>query len=269
MTAAAEFLVALASTETDISCRSANRRNDEERFLSSHRLPTVLDSLASICVRRGKGEAYAIAIQLEDERKLKGSVTLTIAGNHGVPKEVSDHLDAVWKMVQKIAQLCRKRRREKRNGHAIDYNKESHDATATVTEDVIVQGVSELNRIIYMHCFEKLDSRIRKYFNRFRSVMAKVNTFVEAAPASTEEERSVLTTLSHAYSCIAAIYFEILDSSSVNFDFSKLVRFLKILRADVHNILEMDEDIIFEWLAEVNGKTLTLAPTFSLLYLLN
>jgi len=105
---------------------------------------------------------------------LKGPITLTIAGNGGVPQEVSSHLVAVWKLVQKIAKLCQGQRIVTRN-HLMP----------TLPEDVIVQHVSELKRITYMHSFEKLTSRIRNRFHGVFTVTEKVEKFFEAAPAST------------------------------------------------------------------------------------
>jgi len=53
----------------------------------SHRLDAVLDSLASICIRKGKGEVYAVAMQSceNNDSSAGGKLTLTVAGNCGVP----------------------------------------------------------------------------------------------------------------------------------------------------------------------------------------
>jgi len=83
MSDALEHLVAFASAVSWLERELASRRYEQH----------VLNCLASICVRKGKGEVYAIAMQLEeDNKRSRGTITLTIAGNHGVPKEASSHL---------------------------------------------------------------------------------------------------------------------------------------------------------------------------------
>ena len=57
---------------------------------------SVLDALASLCVRAGKGEVYAVGLQLsENNGGPSGKISLTIAGNGDVPIEVSSHLRAL------------------------------------------------------------------------------------------------------------------------------------------------------------------------------
>lgn len=101
---APECLVAFAFAERWLDREPGNRHDDRSQ---SSRLYSILDSLASICVCKGKGEVYAIAIQLQEDGSA-GSITLTVAGNNVVPKEVSSHLRKGWQQLQQIAQSCYK-----------------------------------------------------------------------------------------------------------------------------------------------------------------
>jgi len=58
---------AFAFAESWLDRESGDRHGDQ---LQSGRLHSILDSLASICVRKGKGEVYAIAIQLQEHNGL-------------------------------------------------------------------------------------------------------------------------------------------------------------------------------------------------------
>lgn len=80
---APECLVAFAFAGRWLDREPGNRHDDRSQ---SSRLYSILDSLASICVCKGKGEVYAIAIQLQEDGSA-GSITLTIGGNNDVPKK--------------------------------------------------------------------------------------------------------------------------------------------------------------------------------------
>ena len=57
---------------------------------------SVLDALASLCVPVGKGEVYAVGLQLlEINGGPSGQIILKIVCNGDVPMEVSSHLPAI------------------------------------------------------------------------------------------------------------------------------------------------------------------------------
>jgi hypothetical protein len=108
----ASQLVAFASR---VDQRHGQPCNEERRLLDSKnqasaRLHCILDSLASICVQRGRGEVYAIALQFHEriDGSTGGIVALTVAGNDKVPENVLKHLIEVWNKLREIAHQCRR-----------------------------------------------------------------------------------------------------------------------------------------------------------------
>jgi len=83
---AIHFRVTAASDRIDGSTHFCDTELLDGRFRSN----PILDTLASICVRKGKGEVYAVAMQLHENKdgSAGGKLTLTIAGNSGVPPEL-------------------------------------------------------------------------------------------------------------------------------------------------------------------------------------
>jgi len=75
---------------------SGHYRSSEIPDLPS-RLNPILDSLASIYIRKGKGEVYAVATQFHEKNdgSTGGKLALTTAGNSAVPPEVVSHLQSV------------------------------------------------------------------------------------------------------------------------------------------------------------------------------
>ncbi|KDQ10913.1 hypothetical protein BOTBODRAFT_35857 [Botryobasidium botryosum FD-172 SS1] len=57
----------------------------------------LVDALAAICVRRDK-QAYAVTISLSPKQ-----ITLFVAGNSSVSKEVIGHLEDIWDSVIQIS----------------------------------------------------------------------------------------------------------------------------------------------------------------------
>ena len=90
-----EHLVAFASASSWLSGGNESCRDSTTPpTLSSTRMHSVLDSTASLCVRVGKGEVFAVGLQLSEvDGGPNGTITLTIAGNKGVTEEVWEHLE--------------------------------------------------------------------------------------------------------------------------------------------------------------------------------
>ena len=92
---APEYLVAIASAARLPG--DEHRRDSTPPELPSKRMHSVLDALASLCVSTGKGEVYAVGLQLLDtNRGSGGKITLTIAGNGAVPVKVLSYLRVLW-----------------------------------------------------------------------------------------------------------------------------------------------------------------------------
>jgi hypothetical protein len=146
--------------------------------LQSGRLHFILDSLASICVRKGKGEVYAIAIQLQEHNGLGGTITLTIAGNHGVPNEVSSHLRKVWLQLQEIAQSYYTHYSNQKI--SIQYAEKSPPAREVMA--VAKPLISQLKLVLYKHSFSKFASRVNKRYDKFIDFTEKLEKHLTMVP---------------------------------------------------------------------------------------
>ena len=83
---------------------------------------SVLDAMASLCVRVGKGEVYAVGLQLSEvDGGPGGTITLTIEGNKGVPMDVLKHLHATWLKLQNIAKICHKHYKDQGAPYPMNY----------------------------------------------------------------------------------------------------------------------------------------------------
>jgi len=154
-----EHLVAFAFAESWLDREPGDRHYDQ---LQSGRLHFILDSLASICVRKGKGEVYAIAIQLQEHNGLGGTITLTIAGNHGVPNEVSSHLRKVWLQLQEIAQSYYTHYSNQKI--SIQYAEKSPPAREFMA--VAKPLISQLKSSLQTLSFSKFASRVNKRYDK-------------------------------------------------------------------------------------------------------
>jgi len=151
MSDALEHLVAFASAVSWLEREPVSRRYEQH----------VLDSLASICVRKGMGEVYAIAMQLEEDNKRSwGTITLTIAGNHGLPKEVSSYLHKTCQRIQEIAKSC----------YVYHKNRGQSDQRTPPTREALADAkplVSLLKIDLYNQSFDKFASRLKKRNDEF------------------------------------------------------------------------------------------------------
>lgn len=123
-------LVAVAAASDRID-GSAHFRGTELLDGRSRSNP-ILDTLASICVRKGKSEAYAVAMQLYENKDGSGGgkLTLTISGNSGVPPEVVSHLQSVLSQLQAIAARCHAFHKDRGMPYPLKYNKTRPPVTA-------------------------------------------------------------------------------------------------------------------------------------------
>ena len=157
-----EHLVAFASVGTWLSGGSESCRDSITPTTLSTRMHTVLDAIASLCIHESKGEVYAVGLRLSEVGGgLNGTITLTIAGNRGVPVEVSKHLHATWMKLQDIAKVCHKHYKDQGTSYNINYANDSppsKDALHDASEMLL-----RLKLDVYRYSLRKFVARLDKH----------------------------------------------------------------------------------------------------------
>jgi hypothetical protein len=175
MSDALEHLVAFASAVSWLEREPVSRRYEQH----------VLDSLPSICVRKGMGEVYAIAMQLEEDNKRSwGTITLTIAGNHGLPKEVSSYLHKTCQRIQEIAKSCYMY--HKNRGQSDQRTPPTREALADAKPLVLLLKID-----LYNQSFDKFASRLKKRNDEFMGFVQKLENHLAMAPPAEKHDRDV------------------------------------------------------------------------------
>ena len=148
---------------SDFDLRSAGLPNHPR----SHQLDAVLDSLASIYIRKGKGEVYAVVMQSyeKNDNSARGKLTLTIAGNSGVPPEVESHLKSVLGRLRKIADGYHKFCKDKGRIYSLQYREQSPNPGEAITASRPL--AADLKASLYRHSLEKFTHRIGERFKGF------------------------------------------------------------------------------------------------------
>ena len=182
-----EHLVAIASAGECMSWGIENRRDSTTPpELSSKRMHSVLDALASLCVRAGKGEVYAVGLQLlEINGGPSGKIILTIAGNGNVPVEVSSHLRALWIQLQDIARVCYKYYKDQGTPYPITYNEDSPPSKNTLND--ASEMLQRLKMNVFRHSFRKFVARVNKHYNAFLEFSARLTDYWLQQPESNKD----------------------------------------------------------------------------------
>ena len=181
---AAEYLVAIASAARLPLVGNEHRcENTISPELPSKRMHSVLDALASLCVSAGKGEVYAVGLQLlETNRGSGGKIILTIAGNRAVPVEVSSHLRALWLQLQGVAKVCYNYYKDRDMPYGITYDKDSPPSKNAL------KGASELLQrlkiAVYRHCLREFAARVDKRYNAFLEFSERLKKYWLQQPES-------------------------------------------------------------------------------------
>jgi hypothetical protein len=237
-------LVAVAAAFGWPSGPVVSRRTTGSLNSSSHRLHTVLDSLASICVRKGAGEIYAVAMQVDEN---KGKFTVTIAGNKGVPPAVVAHLESVLGQLEGIADAYHRFYKEKGKKYPIEYREESPDPHEAMVAST--QLVAELKESIYRHSLEKFTARIDKRYKEFTAFMVKLEQHMDAA--SDDSKDSVTwENLSDAQHLLNLVSHTIRDPIV---DYRKLVTIMDSLNGLIRELVK-SMNVIAGWPHAVKGK---------------
>ena len=137
-----------------------------DTFVYRRGMHSVLDAVASLCVRAGKGEAYAVGLQFSEiNSDASGKIILTIAGDGNVPVEVSSHLRALWMQLQEIAKVRYKHYKHQGMPCAITYSEDSPPSKNAFN------GTSEiLQRLktdVFRHSLQKFVGRLDKRYDAF------------------------------------------------------------------------------------------------------
>ena len=174
---APECLVAIASAARLPPVGDEHRRdNTTPPELPSKRMYSVLDALASLCVSAGKGEAYAVGLQLLDtNRGSGGKIILTIAGNGAVPFKVLSHLRALWMQLQGVAKICCKHYKDQGMPYGI-----TTDEVSPPSKNALNDASELLQRLkinAYRHCFRNFVACVDKRYNAFLKFSERVKDY--------------------------------------------------------------------------------------------
>ena len=185
-----EHLVAFASAGTWLSEGNESRRDSiTPSTLSSTRMNSVLDAMASLCVRAGKGEVYAIGLQLSEvDGGPNGTITLTIAGNKGVPEDVSKHLHATWMRLQDIAKVCHKHYKDQGAPYPMNYANESPPSKAALKDASEV--LLRLKLDVYRYSLRKFVARLNKHYDAFMEFAERLNEYWLGQPESNYDAKN-------------------------------------------------------------------------------
>ena len=211
----------------------------------SRRLDAVLDSLASICIRKGKGEVYAVAMQSYEKNDSSAGrkLTLTIAGNSGVPPEVESHLKSVLGQLQKIADGCHKFHKDKGMIYFLRYKEQPPHSDEAIAASRSL--VADLKVFLYRHSLEKFTSRIGKRYKAFIDFIGSL------------EEHNALHG-DDAWKTLLVVQKFIMDITkrvqpATEIEYGELVSLLDTLSKDVRGVLK-SKTAIDAWVKAVEGK---------------
>ena len=182
-----EHLVAIASAGEWEPVDNEGRRDILPPTLSSKPIHPILDALASLCVRKGKGEVYAVGMQFSEFNSDASGIILTIAGNGNVPEEVSSHLRALWMQLRDIAKDCYEHYKHQGTPYAITYNGDSPPSKNALNS---ASGMLErLGMDVFRHSLRKFVARLNKRYNAFREFSESLQKYWLQQPESDEDAR--------------------------------------------------------------------------------
>ena len=239
-----EHLVAFASAGAWLSGGNESRRDSvTPSTLSSTRMHTVLDAMASLCVRLGKGEVYAVGLQLSEvDGGPNGTITLTIAGNRGVPAEVSKHLHATWMKLQDIAKVCHKHYKDQGTPYHINYTNDSPPS-----KDAL-HGASEmllcLKLDVYRYSWRKFVARLDKHYDAFMEFAEGLNEYWLHRPESNIDAKKEFES---ATKHIRVIKLLVSGKKKRDIDFNRLVRLVDQLHWLVRSLVKSHWQCLISW----------------------
>jgi hypothetical protein len=176
--------------------------------------------MASLCVREGKGEVYAVGLQFSEvSGGTNGTITLTIAGNNGVPDEVSNHLHNIWLKLRDIAEVCHIHYNNKGMPYPITYDGDSSPSN---------EALNGANHLVLRLCCDIYRHSLRKFAAR---VDKRSSAFFEFAEALEEYWQHQVET-----------------DEAARQGFYKAVKFIKTIKAILSR---KEEDINFNFLSNV------------------
>jgi len=236
MSSISAHLVAVAAASDRID--GGDQPRDAELPDGSFGSNLLLDTLASICVRKGKGEVYAVAMQLYGGRNggAGGKLTLTIAGDSGVPPEVISHLQSVVSQFQAITARCHTFRKDCSMRYPLKYNKISIAQLAIIGSAPLI---TDLKVCIYRHSIEKFVHRIEKRYEAFLDFMERLDLYMDTA---LDQDDDAWRTLLDVHNTIVAIAKSVLPT---DFEYEHLVSVLDTLNRKVRVVL--NSDAVTEW----------------------
>ena len=246
-----EHLVAFASAGTWLSGGNESHRDSiTPSTLSSPRMHTVLDAIASLCVRAGKGEVYAVGLQLSEvDGSPNGTITLTIAGNRGVPVEVSKHLRATWMKLQDIAKVYHKHYKDQGAAYSINFannSPPSKDALHDASEMLL-----RLKLDFYQYGLQKFVARLDKHYDAFMEFSKRLKEYWLHQPESNIDAKNIFV---WATDCIEVIRLLVSGKKMKDIDFNDLVRLVDQLQRLVRSLVTSHWQCLASWHGGVAGS---------------
>ena len=182
-----EHLIAIASAGEWGPVDNEDRHDTTTLPALSKRTHSALDALASLCVRVGKGEVYAVGMRFSEiNSDASDKIILTIAGDGNVPVEVSSHLRALWMQLQEIAKVRCKHYKHQ----GMPYTTYSEDSPSSKNA---FNGTSEmLQRLktdVFRHSLQKFVGRLDKRYDAFLEFSSSLQKYWLQQPKSDEDAR--------------------------------------------------------------------------------
>ena len=239
-----EHLVAFASAGTWLSgCNGSRRDSITPSTVSLTRMHAIQDAVASLCVRAGKGEVYAVGLQLSEvDGSPNGTITLTIAGNRGVPVEVSKHLHATWMKLQDIAKVCHKHCKDQGTLYHINYSNDSppsKDAFHDASEMLL-----RLKLDVYRYSLQKFVVRLDKHYDHFMEFAEGLNEYWLHRPESNIDAKKEFES---ATKHIRVIKLLVSGKKKKDINFNRLVRLVDQLQWLVRFLVTSHLQCLASW----------------------
>ena len=194
-------------------------------------------------------------MQLHENEHNGGKLTLTIAGDSGVPLEVVSHLKSVFGQLREIADRCHQFYKNEGMNYSLrqrDKSPHSGEALATST-----QLVADLKSSLYRHSLEKFISRINKYYKEFMAFIRRLQEHRTQASEEASEEAEASKVAQGSWNALLRVRhsmeFIVEMLLPTDFKYDELVTRLDALQEYVRDVLKSKTDIAM-WLEAAKGK---------------
>lgn len=180
-------LIAFASKLIGKELATPNESRRSESLVSKYGIPPVdhdstnkrtlpiLDAMASLSVFEERGQAVAVALQMDRDAK---TIHLTVAENRvgRVEPCVVAQIDAIWTILQFLStEYCKLRSLSRRMEDPHEWGDQSSELPITPQ---LSAAREELVRLVYTFCWKKLNIRVEKWWPCLDSMSMKITSFL-------------------------------------------------------------------------------------------